>query len=76
MKRWADNIEEWIRMDIACSTRTAKNRTRWKGVVTVICDAPTTVYDRMGSTVEYCWLLEPNPMVRRIRILIYPALPV
>ena len=48
MKRWADNIEEWTRMDIPCSTRTAKNRTRWKGVVTVICDAPPTVYDRMG----------------------------
>ena len=32
-KRWEDNIEEWIGMDFASSTRTAENRTRWKGIV-------------------------------------------
>ena len=32
-KRWEDNIEEWTEMDFASSTRTAENRTRWKGIV-------------------------------------------
>ena len=32
-KRWEDNIKEWIGMDFASSTRTAENRTRWKGIV-------------------------------------------
>ena len=32
-KRWEINIKEWTGMDFASSTRAAKNRTRWKGVV-------------------------------------------
>ena len=32
-KRWVDNIKEWTGMDFASSTRTAENRTRWKGIV-------------------------------------------
>ena len=32
-KRWEDNIKEWTGMDFASSTRTAENRTRWKGIV-------------------------------------------
>ena len=32
-KRWEDNIKEWTRMDFASSTRTAENRSRWKGIV-------------------------------------------
>ena len=31
--RWEDNIKEWIGMDFASSTRTAEDRTRWKGIV-------------------------------------------
>ena len=27
------NIKEWTGMDFASSTRTAENRTRWKGIV-------------------------------------------
>ena len=30
---WEDNIKEWTGMDFASSTRTAENRTRWKGIV-------------------------------------------
>ena len=32
-KRWEGNIKEWTGMDFASSTRTAENRTRWKGIV-------------------------------------------
>ena len=32
-KRWEDNIKEWTGMDFASSTRTAENRSRWKGIV-------------------------------------------
>ena len=32
-KRWEDNINEWIGIDFASSTRAAENRTRWKGIV-------------------------------------------
>ena len=32
-KRWEDNIQEWIGMDFASSTRAAENRSRWKGIV-------------------------------------------
>ena len=32
-KRWEDNIKEWAGMDLASSTRAAKNRTRWTGIV-------------------------------------------
>ena len=32
-KRWEDNIKEWTGIDFASSTRTAEDRTRWKGVV-------------------------------------------
>ena len=32
-KRWDDNIKEWTGMDFASLTRTAENRTRWKGIV-------------------------------------------
>ena len=32
-KRWEENIKEWTGMDFASSTRTAENRTRWKGIV-------------------------------------------
>ena len=32
-KKWEDNIKNWTGMDFASSTRTAENRTRWKGIV-------------------------------------------
>ena len=32
-KRWEDNIKEWTGTDFASSTRAAKNRSRWKGIV-------------------------------------------
>ena len=32
-KRWEVNIKEWTGMDFASSTKTAENRTRWKGIV-------------------------------------------
>ena len=32
-KGWEDNIKEWTGMDFASSTRTAENRSRWKGIV-------------------------------------------
>ena len=32
-KRWEDNIKEWTGMDFASSTRAARNRTGWKGIV-------------------------------------------
>ena len=30
---WEDNIKKWTGMDYASSTRVARNRTRWKGIV-------------------------------------------
>ena len=30
---YTENIKEWTGMDFASSTRTAENRTRWKGIV-------------------------------------------
>ena len=32
-KRWEDNIKKWTGMDFASSTRAAKKRSRWKGIV-------------------------------------------
>ena len=32
-KRWEDIIKEWTGMDFASSSRTAENKTRWKGIV-------------------------------------------
>ena len=32
-KRWQDNIKVWTGLDSTSSTRTAENRTRWKGIV-------------------------------------------
>ena len=32
-KRWEYNIKEWTGMGFASSTRTAENRTKWKGIV-------------------------------------------
>ena len=32
-RRWEDDIKEWTGMDFASSTRTAENRSRWKGIV-------------------------------------------
>ena len=32
-KMWEDNIKEWTGIDFASSTRSAENRTRWKGIV-------------------------------------------
>ena len=37
-KRWVDNIKEWTGMDFDSTTRAAKNRTRWKGILVT----PTT----------------------------------
>ena len=45
-KRWEDNIKEWTGMDFASSTRTAENRSRWKGIV-----ANSSVVPRRPSTV-------------------------
>ena len=45
-KRWEDGIEEWTGMDFASSTRAAKNRTRWKGIV-----ANSSVVSRRPSKV-------------------------
>ena len=32
-KRWEDDIKECTGMDFASSTKTAENRSRWKGIV-------------------------------------------
>ena len=32
-KRWEDNIKVWTGVNFASSTRTAEDRTRWKGIV-------------------------------------------
>ena len=40
MKWWEDKIMEWTEMDFAGSNGAAENRTRWKGIVIVICGAP------------------------------------
>ena len=45
-KNWKDNIKEWTGMDFASSTKTAENRTRWKGVV-----ANSSVVPRQPSKV-------------------------
>ena len=41
-KRWEDNIKKWTGIDFASSARAVEDRSRWKGVVVVICVAPTT----------------------------------
>ena len=46
-KSWGDNIKEWTGIDFASSTRTAENRTRWKGIV-----ANSYVMPRRPSKVE------------------------
>ena len=45
-KRWEDNIKEWTGMDMAVSTRAAKNKTRWEGIV-----ANSSVMPRWPSNV-------------------------
>ena len=45
-KRWEDNIKEWTGMGFASSTRAAKNRTKWKGIV-----ANSSVVPRRSSKV-------------------------
>ena len=45
-KMLEDNIKEWTGMDFASSTRTAENRTRWKGIV-----AKSSVVPRRPSKV-------------------------
>ena len=59
-KRWEDNIKEWTGMDFASSTRAAKNRSRWKGIV-----ANSSVVPRRPSKVigqnrieELQWLVQ------------------
>ena len=47
-KRLEDYVKEWARMDGVSSTRTAENRTRWKGVVvksSVVTQQPCKVMD-------------------------------
>ena len=39
-KKWEDNIKEWTGMDFASSTRTAENKTRWKGIVANSSEVP------------------------------------
>ena len=42
-KRWKDNIKEWTGVEFGDSQRAAKDRERWKGIVTTsFCGAPTT----------------------------------
>ena len=48
-KRWEDNIKQWTGMDFASSTKTAENRTRWKGTVansSVVPRRPSKVMNR------------------------------
>ena len=45
-KRLEDNIKEWTGMDFASSTRAAKDRTRWKGII-----ANSSVVPRQPSKV-------------------------
>ena len=47
-KRWEDNIKEWTGMDFASSTRTAENRTRWKGIVAISSVVPRRPSKVMG----------------------------
>ena len=41
MKWWEDKIMDWKELDFASSNGAAENRTRCKGIVIVICGAPT-----------------------------------
>ena len=47
-KRLEDNIQEWTGMDFASSTRTAQNRTRWKGIVANLSVVPRRPSKVMG----------------------------
>ena len=47
-KRREDNIKEWTGMDFARSTRTAENRTRWKGIVANSSVVPRRTSKVMG----------------------------
>ena len=47
-KRWEDKIKEWTGMDFASSTRTAENRTRWKGIVANLSVVPRRPSKVMG----------------------------
>ena len=48
-KRWEDNIKEWTGMDFASSTRTADDRTRWKGIVANSSVVPRRPSNVMGK---------------------------
>ena len=66
-ERWEDNIKRWTRIDFASSTRTAENRTSWKGIVAKSSVVPRTTLqgyrieqNRQKSIVG---IVEPSPMV-------------
>ena len=46
--RWEDNIKEWTGMDFASSTRAAKNRSRWKGIVANSSVVPQKTFKGYG----------------------------
>ena len=48
-KRWEDNIKEWTGMDFASSTRVAKHRSRWKGIVANSSVVPRRPSNVMGK---------------------------
>ena len=47
-KRWEDNIKEWTGIYFASSTRAAKNKTRWKGIVKNLSVVPLRPSKVMG----------------------------
>ena len=51
MKRFEDNIKEWTGIYFASSTRAAKNRTGWKGIVAKSSVVPDDL-PRLGDRIE------------------------
>ena len=47
-KRWEESIKEWTGMDFASLTRSAEDRTRWKGIVVKSSVVPQRPYKVMG----------------------------
>ena len=57
-KRWEGNTKEWTGMDFASSTRTAENRTRWKGIVansSVVPRRPSKVMGQNRIDRNFFW---------------------
>ena len=56
-KRRGGNIKEWTGIDFSSSLWAAGNRTRWNGVVVVICGVPTNLqgYTRLDYEIRFSY---------------------